>query len=77
MYVAKRQQRKDPILRTVRVLSALRKRRMTTAEIARLNKMTRFGAWDLMNVIASSHDIAVTCVDGYWLIVGVTPTERE
>ena len=70
-----RRQKRDPIIRTLRVMVALRARRRTTAEIAEMNQMTRFGAWDLMTVIASSHDVAVTQDDeGYWYIVGVTPT---
>ena len=71
----KKSRKRDPILRTAKTMDLLRQKKMTTAEIAEKTGMTRFGAWDMMNVIASSHDVAVTCDDdGYWLIVGVTPT---
>lgn len=61
--------RREPILRTARIIYLLTKgKQMTTREIATLTGLTENGAWRMMGIIASSHYVPVVCVDGKWQI---------
>jgi hypothetical protein len=49
---------------------------MTTLDIAKATGLTENGAWRMMDIIASSHDVPVTCIDGYWQIAVTAITTR-
>lgn len=74
----RRKFKREPTLRTARIVFLLmRGRRLTTAKVAEITGLSRFAAWDMMDLIASSHDVPLTYADGVWYIVGVVPTEME
>lgn len=61
--------RREPILRTARIIYLLTKgKQMTTREIAGMTGLTENGAWRMMVIIASSHYVPVTFADGKWQI---------
>lgn len=58
---------RNSILRTTRIVHLLSKgKKMTTKEVAEKTGLTENGAWRLMDTIASSHEVSVTCIDGFW-----------
>lgn len=50
---------------------------LTTAEIARLAGMSRWGARNMMEVISSSHDVPLAHIDGCWQIPHVWDLARR
>lgn len=68
--------RKEPILRTARVVYLLTKgKKLTTTEVAVLLDISPQAAWHMMGILESSHDVPVTCINGKWQISKVTLIE--
>lgn len=61
---------RDSVVRTALVVYLLaRGAKMTTRQVALKTGLTMQGTWFLLNTIASSHDVPITCVDGQWQII--------
>jgi hypothetical protein len=77
--VAKRRDfRKEPTLRATHIVYLMcLGARLTTTAIARLTGMSYWGARSMMEVMESSHEVPVTCINGEWLIVATWNSSRR